>query len=468
MRTYDLTGTGSDSLYQTLYKQIRSDILQGNLKPGEKLPSKRALAANLGISVITVENAYAQLISEGYLYALPKRGFYVSDFKAHVTAPVRVSPQKSARPSEKSPRYLADFSSNQTESELFPFTLWSRVIRDLLSDSRVQLMTNSPCGGIAELRQRIAGHLRDFRGMNVRPEQIIIGAGTEYLYGLLIQLLGRDKIYAIENPGYRKLADIYQSCGARCEWIDMDESGVCVSSLEQHQADILHITPSHQYPTGIVMPISRRYELMGWAAKAPGRFIIEDDYDSELRLSGQPIPTLQSIDLSGRVIYMNTFTKTLCSTVRISYMVLPDGLLDAFYQKLSFYSCTVSNFEQYTLARFIETGKFEAHLNRLRSHYRKKRDALLAAFMRSPLVEHIELSGEEAGLHFLMSLRTPLEQQTVMERAQARGIRLLPLSRYYFGQPPVQNVYIMNYSSLDVQLADEIAARLYESAFMSK
>ncbi len=165
---------------------------------------------------------------------------------------------------------------------------------------------------------------------------------------------------------------------------------------------------------------------------------------------------------------MNTFTKTLCSTVRISYMVLPDGLLDAFYQKLSFYSCTVSNFEQYTLARFIETGKFEAHLNRLRSHYRKKRDALLAAFMRSPLVEHIELSGEEAGLHFLMSLRTPLEQQTVMERAQARGIRLLPLSRYYFGQPPVQNVYIMNYSSLDVQLADEIAARLYESAFMSK
>lgn len=465
MLTYDLTDIGSDSLYQSLYKQIRTDIVKGKLKPGEKLPSKRDFAAHLGVSVITIESAYAQLISEGYLYALPKRGFFVSDFKAHLAPQEPVLTKEAAPHPGENARYFADFSSNQTESELFPFTIWSKVIRELLSDSRGQLMTNSPCGGILALRESIARHLRDFRGMSIRPEQIIIGAGTEYLYGLLIQLLGNECVYAIENPGYRKLGNIYSSFHVPCEWIEMDEAGVCIPALEEQRADIVHITPSHQYPTGMVMPISRRYELMGWAAKKPGRYIIEDDYDSELRLSGQPIPTLQSIDLSGKVIYLNTFTKTLCSTVRISYMALPEGLLQAFYDKLSFYSCTVSNFEQYTLARFIEEGKFEAHINRLRSHYRKKRDALLDAFKRNRLGKKITLSGEEAGLHFLMAIRTPIPESEVMKRAQERGLKLLPLSRYYRGQAPRENVYIMNYSSVDVRWADEIAGRIYQSAF---
>lgn len=467
MITYDLTNTGSDSLYEYLYKSIKNDILQGKLKAGEKLPSKRIFASNLGVSVITVENAYARLAAEGYIYSMPKRGFYVADFGnlgSLAPEPKKSFTRQMVPLTGGDASYFADFSSNQTSSELFPFTIWSKVIRELLSDSRVQLMTNSPCGGILALRESISKYLREFRGMAVSPDQIIIGAGTEYLYSLLIQLLGNDKVYGVENPGYRKLEQIYKSFRVPCQWISMDEDGICISELEEKKGDIVHITPSHHYPTGIVMPISRRYELLGWAARKEGRYIIEDDYDSELRLSGQPIPTLQSIDKSEKVIYMNTFTKTLCSTVRISYMVLPQELAERFYEKLSFYSCTVSNFEQYTLANFILEGKFEAHINRLRNYYRKKRDGLVEAFRNSRLADMVEISGEEAGLHFLLTLRTRVPETAVMERARARGIKLVPLSKYYYGGSGGENVYVMNYSSVDVEKAGEIAERIYRSS----
>lgn len=463
MITYNLTDTGSDSLYEYLCKCMKNDILQGTLKAGERLPSKRIFAANLGVSVVTVENAYAQLIAEGYIYSIPKRGFYVTDFNSMVTEQKETVSEETIPMAGGDTSYFADFSSNQTSSDLFPFTIWSKVIREILSDSRVQLMTNSPCGGIYDLRESIAKYLKDFRGMAVRPEQIIIGAGTEYLYGLLVQLLGNDKVYGVENPGYRKLESIYRSFQAPCEWISMDEAGICVPSLEDKGVDIVHVTPSHQYPTGIVMPISRRYELLGWASRKEGRYIIEDDYDSELRLSGQPIPTLQSIDMSEKVIYMNTFTKTLCSTVRISYMILPQKLLSLFYEKLSFYSCTVSNFEQYTLARFIEEGKFEVHVNRLRNHYRRKRDILLEALKASRMKGKISVSGEEAGLHFLLAIHTKLSEQSVMEHAMSKGIKLVPLSDYYYGETRKQNIYVMNFSSIDVARADEIMERLYKS-----
>lgn len=464
MLTYNLADLGPGPLYEHLYKSIKNDIVQGVIKIGDRLPSKRPFAKNLGVSVITVENAYAQLLAEGFIYSMPKRGFYVSDFKSRVEEK-KVPFKKEVIPAAgEESGCFADFSSNQTPSELFPFTIWSRVIREVLNDSRAQLMTNPPCGGILPLRESIAKYLKEFRGMNVCPEQILIGAGTEYLYGLLIQLLGNDKVYAVENPGYPKLAKIYGSYRVAWEWIEMDGSGIRTEQLEEKKVDIVHITPSHHYPTGIVMPISRRYELLGWASKGMGRYIIEDDYDSELRLSGQPIPTLQSIDVSDRVIYMNTFTKTLCSTVRISYMVLPRKLLIRFYETLSFYSGTVSNFEQYTLARFIEEGKFEVHINRLRNYYCLKRDALLEAIHKSKLKDVVSISGEEAGLHFLMAIHTPLEEEEVCSRARQQGIQLAPLSKYYYGCPGQgKNTYVMNYSSIDMEKAGGIMEQLYES-----
>ena len=350
MLTYSFAGTGSDSLYEHLYKCIRNDILCGNLSMGEKLPSKRNFAKNLGISTITVENAYAQLIAEGYIYSIPKKGYFVSDI--HTILPVEQmhpfeeyngSSSSIDSPSmiqkadmEESHHFAVDFTSNQTDSEYFPFSIWSKLIRELLSDSQQKLMINPPCGGILELREAIARHLKDFHGLHISPEQIIIGAGTEYLYGILIQLLGFDKKYAIEDPGYHKIAKIYNSHNVDCDYIAMDDSGIRISELEEKNIDVIHISPSHQFPTGITMPIGRRYELLGWASKAPSRYIIEDDYDSEFRLTGQPIPTLQSIDVLEKVIYINTFTKTLASTVRISYMVLPKHLVKAFMPRCSF------------------------------------------------------------------------------------------------------------------------------------
>ncbi len=463
MITYDVANAGPDPLYEFLYKNIKNDIAQGILKPGEKLPSKRQFAKNLGVSVATVENAYGQLAAEGHIYSLPKSGFFVADFKSQACAKRPAIAENPPPITEGAGPFLADFSSNQTETELFPFTIWSKVIREVLNDSRVQLMTNSPCGGTVLLRENIARYLKAFRNMDVQPAQVVIGAGTEYLYGLLIQLLGKDPVYAVENPGYQKLEKIYGSYGVACRWISMDGAGIRIDDLKRQGADIVHVTPSHQYPMGIVMPISRRYELLGWASEMEGRYIIEDDYDSELRLSGQPIPPLQSIDMSDKVIYMNTFTKTLCSTVRISYMVLPQKLLPLFYGKLSFYSCTVSNFEQYTLARFIEEGKFESHINRLRNYYRKKRDILLAELEASRLGKLVSLSGEEAGLHFLMEVHTELPEALIVGRAKEKGIRLLPLSGYYYGEERKrENVYVMNYSSIDVDKAKEVMERLYD------
>ena len=461
MITYTFTNTGSDSLYEYLYKCIKNDILQGNIRAGEKLPSNRTFAKNLGISVITVENAYEQLIAEGYIYSIPKKGFYVTDLKKEVETEKKTVTKEMVPITGGESGYFADFTSNQTQSELFPFTVWTRMIREVLGENQIQLMTNPPCGGIYPLREAIAKYLKEFRGMTVLPEQIIIGAGTEYLYGLLIQLLGTDKIYAVENPGYRKIAKIYRSWKVACEYIDMDEEGVQIGELQRKRVDILHISPSHHYPTGIVMPVSRRYELLGWAAKSNSHYIIEDDYDSELRLGGQPIPTMQSIDVSDRVIYMNTFTKTLASTVRISYMILPPPLLEQFYERLSFYSCSVSNFEQYTLGKFIEEGFFEKHINRLRNHYHKKRDILLGAIRESRLGDLVHISGEEAGVHFLMEIQTEKEEEEFLTCAQTQGIRLSPLSAHYHNRETERkNVYVMNYSSVQMEDAQEIVRRL--------
>lgn len=466
MLTYNLTATGSDSLYESLYKCIKNDILQGKLCAGEKLPSKRSFAKNLGISVITVENAYGQLSDEGYIYSMPKRGFYVSDID------MVANPNTSAKTSADanlfddsasiacSP-YFADFSSNQTDSEIFPFTIWTKTVRSVLNDNRIQLMINPPCGGILPLRNAIARYLRDFRGMQVFSHQIIIGAGTEYLYGLLIQLLGKNLIYGVENPGYHKIGKICKSMGVTYRHVDLDENGVSIHELEEKKIDIIHTSPSHHFPTGIVMPVSRRYELLGWAAKKKQHYIIEDDYDSELRLSGKPFPTLQSIDVSGKVIYMNTFTKTLASTVRISYMVLPEDLAKRFYSELSFYSCTVSNFEQYTLAQFMENGSFEKHINRLRNYYQNKRDAILKELKSGSIGKYITIQEEEAGVHFLMHIQSNCTEAEIVEKAKAGGVKLDPLSRYYIkntekheqnGQEnPYENTYVMNYSSVNME-----------------
>ncbi len=462
MLTYDISPAQGEALYLYLYRQIRADILSGRLQPGVKLPSKRSFAKHLGISVITVENAYGQLLSEGYVYARPKSGFFVSSIEAPAAPPVvqpAAVPALRAVPSAQPP--ALSLVSNRTAAGSFPFSLWARLMRDTLSTQQEALMEPSPAGGIWALRRAIAGHLQQFRSMQIQPEQIIVGAGTEYLYALLIQLLGYRKRYAVEIPGYQKLAHIYASHGVSCAHIPMDSSGILISQLEAQGAEVAHISPSHHYPTGMVTPIRRRYALLSWANQSPERYIIEDDYDSEFRLSGRPIPTLQSIDTGQRVIYMNTFTKTLSPTIRISYMVLPPRLVQRFQQQLGFYACTVSSFEQYTLARFIGEGHFERHINRMRTYYRSLRDGLMAALKESSLAGRIQVSNADSGLHFLLTVRTTLTDAELVERGQRLGIALACLSQFFptEGDGP-QHTLVVNYSGLSREDIPRVVALL--------
>ena len=463
MLTYSFTDIGSDSLYMHLYKCIKNDILEGKLCSGTKLPSKRSFAKNLALSNITVENAYAQLQAEGYIYSLPRKGFFVSD----------ISNIEKSLSREEAIKHIArknnlaqnmDLVSNKANPDYFPFSIWTKLMREVINKNDAERMTVSPAGGIFELRNAICNYLKEFRDMNVRPEQVIIGAGTEYLYGLIIQLLGYDKIYAVENPGYKKIAKVYNSNNVECKVVSLDKEGIDIKRLEEIEADVLHISPSHHYPTGIVTSIGRRYEVLGWASRKETNYIIEDDYDSEFRMTGKPIPTLQSIDMIEKVIYMNTFTKSLSPTIRISYMVLPYKLLDRFYSKLGFYSCTVSNFEQYTLAKFINEGYFEKHIIRMRNIYRNLRDRILDAIKKSRLNDYVKVSEEEAGLHFLLNIKTKLSDKELKALAEKRGINISCISEYYFDDSikNLEHTLIINYSSIRIEDIDKVINMLLE------
>ena len=460
MLTYSFENKGGDSLYEYLYKQIKADIVNRILSPDEKLPSKRALAKHLSVSTITVENAYSQLCAEGYLYSVPKSGFYVSDISTSTPSSGK-KPVHHTHTVPETPAYFADFVNNSTTTDTFPFATWTKLLRETMAEHAANLMARSPSAGIIQLRSAIADYLYQFRGMSVEPEQIIIGAGTEYLYGLLIQLLGHDKLYAVEDPGYQKITKIYRSNHVACVPIPLDRHGIKLKELHLSGADILHISPAHHFPTGIVTPVSRRYEILSWASIGE-RYIIEDDYDSEFRLQGKPIPSLYSIDTSDKVIYINTFSKSLASTIRISYMILPKPLLMRYNRELSFYSCTVSNFEQYTLAKFIEKGYLEKHINRMRNYYRNLRNTILSCIKNAPGYPGVTILEEDAGLHFLLHVDTRISDDELITRAAAQGIHISCLNQYYGAQPAKDShTIIINYSGIRTSEIDEAVKRLF-------
>lgn len=464
MLTYSFEDRGRDSLYEFLYKSIRDDILSGKLKKQERLPSKRALAEHLGISTITVENAYNQLMAEGYIYSKPKSGYYVSPIDSLKIYAAADKKQYASMPEKhNAEEYRADFTNSASAKESFPFVTWTKLMRQTMSDKREELVLNSPSIGVRELRLAISDYLFQFRGMTADPECIVIGAGTEYLYSLIIQLLGRDKKYAVEDPGYRKIAQIYKANNVSFDYIPLDSDGVDKKALEKSSAQVLHISPSHHFPTGIVTPISRRYELLSWAGELDGRYIIEDDYDSEFRFSGKPIPSLQSIDTLDKVIYINTFSKTLASTIRISYMVLPKALMERYKKELNFYSCTVSTFEQYTLAAFIEQGFFEKHINRMRNHYRVHRDCVMTEIKNHPLYTRLKIKEEDSGLHFLINIDTDLSDEELIIKAKKKGVNLSFLSQYYSDKEKApQHTLIFNYSGLRIDGISDAVEKLFE------
>ena len=445
-------------LYEQLYNHIRNEIESGKIGAGNKLPSKRALSAHLKISVVTVETAYALLAAEGYIYSVPGSGYYAE----RLPGPFRgernsiVIPQ---RPAER--EYRFDFRTNRVDTELFTFSVWARLSREILSSGGAELLQSCSGKGVYSLRQAIAEYLRSFRGVEAQAEQIVIGAGGEYLTGLLVQMLGRDKVYGVEEPGYVKTRRVFSANCHKVVPIALDSSGAKPESLLAQGVQVAHLTPSHHFPLGTVMPAARRHEILSWAYSAEDRYIIEDDYDSDFRFSGKPVPALQSLDYANRVVYLNTFTKSLAPSMRIGYMVIPLDLLDRFDERLGFYACTVPVFEQLILAEFIRRGHFERHINRMRKLYLGRRDFFLKTLEASRLSEILEVQSTNAGMHLLLSSRCGLGERELLERAAAEDVRVYGLSEYYSfgGMYDGPGCVIAGYSGMSTeQLTQGIAA----------
>ena len=448
-----------------MYRCIRRDIESGIISAHEKLPSKRALAKHLGISLITVEGAFRQLGAEGYIYSKERKGYFASPLSITGTSKEQSITNNSVRfsdsdPEERGSRFnapentislftgnpsrkgvdkvndshtpLADFTGGSIPPGLFPYKIWGKTVREALAnEGERSLLFESSVAGSYRLRKTLALHLSESRGMRIDPQQIVIGSGAQTLYNIIIQLLGRDRGFAVEDPGYPRLTKIYQSNEVSLAHIPMDSDGVSLKELRSNHVDIMHVMPSHQFPTGLVTPISRRYELLAWASEEKGRYIIEDDYDCEFRLAGKPISPMQTIDVDERVIYTNTFTKTLGPAFRIGYMVLPPHLASLFIEKLGFYSCTVSTIDQITLARFIESGNYERHVNRMRSYYRNVRNELIAALRNSPVGSRISFEAEDSGLHFILNIHSDIDDAFLTKSVYTQGIVLAPLSGFY-------------------------------------
>ena len=408
MLDYNLEQRGDASLYEYVYQQIRDDIVTGRIAAGEHLPSKRAFASHLGISVITIENAYSQLLAEGYICSKPRRGYYACELpEAPVLATAAEDADRDAAPaslgvhdSYGQPEQFAPLSPSALEAA----RLWQSALRaTLTSEDEREIFSPAPAQGTARLRHAIAHHLRGTRGMNVNPDNIVIGAGAQLLDTMLVQLLGADKIYAVEDPGYLRLTRIYQAMGCKVRHISLDGEGVNLGELLDAGADVLHLMPSHQYPTGLVTSIARRYALLSWAAEQPGRYLIEDDFDCEFRLAGKPIPALASIDAAQSVIYTNTFSKSLSSALRLAYMVLPDELMERFRRELGFYASSVSSVDQVALARLLESGDYERHVNRVRVRAREARDGL-TTFVRATFpAGEMSIEHADAGLYCVLA-----------------------------------------------------------------
>lgn len=423
MLTFSLEADSSVPLYEQLYLHIRQAIVDDTLTTGTKLPSKRKLGEFLDVSQTTVELAYAQLLAEGYIESLPRKGFYVLPQEELYVR--RGSSVIEPLPVKKT--YEFDLYPSQIDTTAFPFERWRRHLKQVVSEEHHDLLSLGSVQGDFVLRQEIATYLYHSRGVHCSPEQIVVGSGTEQLLPQLLELLPDTTTFGIEDPGYPLTRQLFAHQRRTFIPIPVDESGVRVDVVEQAAIDALYVTPAHQFPTGTILSVSRRQRLLNWASEQQ-TYVIEDDYDSEFRYSGKPIPSLQSMDQNERVVYLSTFSKSLMPSLRIGYMVLPPPLLNRYRERYRHFTCSVPRFEQHTLAEFMATGDFEKHLNRMRKTYRRKLEIIIAAF--KPYEPIVSITGASAGLHVVLSVQTTKSSEELKRLAEAASIRINAMTDY--------------------------------------
>ncbi|MCF0148788.1 MAG: PLP-dependent aminotransferase family protein [Clostridium sp.] len=456
----NLNSNSQIPLYIQLYNFIKNEIQAGNMVANSKLPSKRKLAKYLEISQNTVESAYEQLITEGYIISLPRKGYYVAELQEVINTKIK-SEHTNEKVSRRKP-YKYEFYSSRVDLEGFPYSVWRRIYKEVLSEDNKELLQIGHSQGDRNLREAINNYLRYSRGVNSKVDNIVIGAGSEYLMQIIINILGRNKLFAVEDPGYYKIKKILKVNGINPIAIPIDNQGVDVESLRKSASEVIHITPSHQFPTGIIMPINRRLQILNWTNENKERYIIEDDYDSEFRFEGKPIPALQSLDNKGKVIYLGTFSKCFSPSERIAYMVLPDNLMKIYKKDFSFLACTVSRSTQQALVRFIEEGYFERHLNKMRNIYKKKREYLVSLIKK--YLNNTEIIGTNSGLHLLLKVNNGMNEKELIKAAEEKGVMVLGLSKSYLNNVEESKTIFLGYANLKYNEIEE-AIKLLKSAW---
>ena len=432
---------GNTPLYDQLYRHIAGAIQSGALAPGTKLPSKRRLCALTGLSMSTVETAYSLLAAEGYVLAKPRSGYVCAHLLPSVSAAPPPPPE--AAPEAAPARWAYDCSTSAVDVSVFPFSSWARITKEAVYENPGLLQRGHPQGD-GPLRAALAQLLAQYRGVRCSPDQVVVGAGADYLLSLLLQLLPEQRAVALEDPGYPAAYAAVTLHGREALPIPVDGEGMVPAALAASGANLAYVTPSHQFPLGVAMPAGRRSRLLHWAAAQPGRFLIEDDYDSEFRYSSRPIPAMQGLDRAGRVVYMGTFSRSIAPAIRVAYMILPQPLLERYRETFSHGACTVSRFEQESLRRFIAQGLYGRHLRRTGNLYRRKCALFTGALGEIP---GASISGAEAGLHFLLTLPRYAEGELV-DRAAEKSVRVHPLSRYCHAASPLSSTVVLGFAGL--------------------
>ncbi len=458
MLIYDFSERNNKSMYEFLYDSLKRDILSGRLPQGIKLPSKRALAKDNQISVRTVMNAYDQLLAEGFIVSEEKKGYFVAKVLEDDVSSLKRA-KKSKQEAQKD--YVVDFTAHKLVCDKFPISMWKKVMREVLTDYDDELIQKADYRGIKKLRRAIADYLYRSRGMEVDEDCVVIGAGIEYLFGRLYKIFPKDAVYAMENPGYQRIRHIYEDYSLEWKCIAMDEEGIKIEDLEESKAKIIHTSPEHHFPLGITMSKKRREELLNWANKEPDRYIIEDDYDCEYRYDSRLAPAIECGDKLGKVIYINSFSKSLAPSIRISYMVLPKELMKRYEKIASVYSNSVCSLDQYALAKFLDEGYFERHMRRMKKYCREQGNRLLKYLMQSDVFSKAEIHGGKSGTHFLVKTDTSLSDEELVEEAKKQKVKIRCLSKYCReNQESYKHIIVFRYTDASDEEIKEAVKRL--------
>ncbi len=448
MLLFQLEKNGEKPLYDQLYSGIKEAIISKKIAVGEKLPSKRKLADFLNISQTTIEIAYAQLLAEGYIMSKSRVGYFVEEIDElpYIQQDTIVSLHE--QPKKKS--YKIDFNPGSIDIDAFPFQTWRKYAKELFDNASKELLLTGEPQGELSLRTEIANYLFQSRGVVCSPEQIVIGSGTEQLLPMILRLFGDDTCFALENPGYPAVHRMFSQHKRKVYPIAVDDEGIVINELEKTSADVVYITPSHQFPTGAVLSATRRAQALNWAAQSSSRYIIEDDYDSEFRYTGKPIPALHALDRNDKVIYMSTFTKSLMPSLRVAYFVLPSKLLATYNDVFNYYSSTVPRFDQHIVANFMRDGHFAKHLNRMRKVYRKKHEKLTSILENYS--NQINITGEQAGMHILLDVQHTLSEKHLQQLASNMDIKIYSLSDYRLDHSaaPSQAQFLLGFGGIPV------------------